>query len=68
MLDGTTTNWVCVPGSPYDCVPELRIMRQHVNWEIKHCPTPRRTGQVGIEHANTDIYTIWNIATHHMGH
>ncbi len=24
MLDGTTTNWVCVPGSPYDCVPEVK--------------------------------------------
>jgi hypothetical protein len=24
MLDGTTTNWKCQSGSPYDCVPELK--------------------------------------------
>jgi hypothetical protein len=24
MLDGTSTNWICVPGSYYDCVPEAK--------------------------------------------
>jgi hypothetical protein len=24
MLDGTSTNWTCVAGSPYDCVPEVK--------------------------------------------